>query len=269
LRVDKYGNVLAIYWYLDRPPVESELSNFNKLMSFIGADRWILYPKKKQHILNDSESKEPFAWQASEHGIMYELRSNHGASPGLFLDQRKQRLWVCENARGKRVLNLFCYTSGFTLNALKGGAEQVCSVDTSASALSWSRSNVSKNKLDLERVVFIKDDSRQLLKRSLARGIKYDIVVCDPPTFSRGKGTAFSFKQEFRKLLRGCALVIAPGGHLLFSTNFEGISHSEFQTTVWDELGRSRVKQMTMYPPTYDYCGDAEWELKSAMIAIS
>lgn len=266
LRIDKYGAVLAIYWYPERPPEPSERSNFDRIASFSGAERWILYPKQKQQSSMGSDTKERFAWQAPEHGLLYELRSNHGASPGLFLDQRQQRLWAYENAEGRRVLNLFCYTSGFTLNALKGGADLVHSVDTSASALAWSKSNVVNNNLDLKRAVFIKDDSRQILKRTFAKGIKYDIVICDPPTFSRGKGAPFSFKQEFKKLLRACSMVIAPAGQLLFSTNFEGISSSEFQTIVWDELGKSRVEKVIMYKPTYDYYNDGEQELKSALI---
>jgi 23S rRNA (cytosine1962-C5)-methyltransferase len=268
LRIDKYGSVLAIYWYIERPPLQSEQNDFDRLASCVGAEQWIVYPKQKQQTFNGSEIKESFSWQAPEHGIMYELRSNHGASPGLFLDQRQQRLWALQNTDGKRVLNLFCYTSGFTLNALKGGAQQVTSVDISASALAWSRSNVLKNDLDVERTVFLKDDSRQVLKRSLARGTRYDIVVCDPPTFSRGKGAVFSLKREFRKLLRACSLVVEPGGHLLFSTNFEGMSPSEFEATIWQELGPTRMKQVTLYKPTYDYSGSAEWELKSCLISF-
>jgi len=267
VRVDKYGTILAIYWYADRAPSQSELTEFDSLVRFVRAERWLLYPKQKLQIPNRAESRESLTWQASEHGVTYELRANHGASPGLFLDQRQQRLWVCENAAGKRVLNLFCYTSGFALNALKGDAEQVISVDISASALAWSRSNVLKNSLDSERALFLKDDSRNVLRRSFAKGARYDIVVCDPPTFSHGKGAAFSLKREFRKLLHDCSMLVAPGGHLLFSTNFEGLSRSEFEDIVRDELGR-RIKEMSIYRPTFDYRGDTPWGLKSCLVSM-
>lgn len=268
LRVDKFGIVLAIYWYPDRAPLESELTEFGKMISAVGAERWILYPKQKQHMPSHSACREAYAWEASEHGIMYEFRGSHGSSPGLFLDQRQQRLWARENSLGKRVLNLFCYTSGFSLNALKGGAVQVCSVDISASALAWSRSNVLNNNLCLDRATFLKDDSRQVLRRALAKGVCYDVVVCDPPTFSRGKGAAFSLKQEFRKLLCDCSLVVAPGGHLLFSTNFEGIARSEFESAIRNELGQNRIKRITFFKPTFDFFGDTPQGLKSCLIEI-
>lgn len=268
LRVDKFGPVLAIYWYPDRNPLENEQEDFDNIARFVGAERWILYPKQKQHFSKSSASNELFNWQACEHGIVYELRASHGASPGLFLDQRQQRLWAGKNATGKRVLNLFCYTSGFTLNALKGGAEQVWSVDTSASALAWSRNNVLKNNLALERAVFLREDSRQVLKRSLAKGVTYDIVVCDPPTFSRGKGSPFSLKREFTKLLFDCSQVVAPGGHLLFSTNFEGMSRSGFESAIREELSDGQIRDMVIFRPTYDYDSDTPWELKSCLISM-
>jgi 23S rRNA (cytosine1962-C5)-methyltransferase len=268
LRIDKFGPVLAIYWYPDRSPLDVEVREFDKIANFVSAERWILYPKQKQHLPKNSEVKEVFGWQASEHGIIYELRANHGSSPGLFLDQRQQRLWALQNSMGKRVLNLFCYTSGFTLNALKGGATQVCSVDISASALAWSKINVLKNNLDPEQVVFLKEDSRRVLKRSSARGVVYDVVVCDPPTFSRGKGSVFSLKREFARLLYDCSLVVAPGGYLLFSTNFEGMSRSEFEVAIREQLGPDRVKEISQFEPTYDYFGDTPWGLKSCLIAM-
>ena len=269
LRIDMFGKVLAIYWYPERLPLANEQKVFDTIAEFVHAERWVLFPKQKISIPDSSFLKESFAWHAKEHEIIYELRSCHGASPGLFLDQRQQRLWTLENAFGKKVLNLFCYTSGFTLSALKGEAAQVCSVDTSASALAWSRDNLLLNGFSVKNSKFLKEDARSILKRTLAKNGRYDIVVCDPPTFSRGKGAVFSLKREFRELLRACCMIVAPGGDLLFSTNYEGISHTEFHEIISAEVASRAAADVVFYKPTYDYVAKADWELKSARISFS
>jgi 23S rRNA (cytosine1962-C5)-methyltransferase len=175
-------------------------------------------------------------WVSEEHGIRYEFRSDSGSSYGLFLDQRQNRRWMLENAKDKRVLNLFCYTGGFSLCALKAGAKEVISVDTSKATLEWLQTNVVLNDFELGLHKSWATDARIFLKGSLNRQQEFDLIVCDPPSFSRGKEGTFRIENDFKELLKACLLVLAKKGTLLFSTNFEGWQEADFKEYVEENL---------------------------------
>ena len=126
-------------------------------------------------------------WVGSEHGLKFVFKSNQGWSPGLFLDQRANRNWVHQNSAGKTVLNLFCYTGGFSVAAAKGGAERVESVDTSAATLNWSKENFAANDIDVSQHGFFKSDAREFLKIAKKKERQFDTIICDPPSFARSK----------------------------------------------------------------------------------
>lgn len=141
---------------------------------------------------------------------------------GLFSDMRLMRERVKSESTGRRVLNLFSYTGSFTVAALSGGAASVTSVDLSTTYLDWARANIVLNGYPLKRATFIKSDSIKYLKGCRE---KYDIIICDPPTFSNSKGTAtFDVKRDYKTLIELCLKVSAPGGVLYFSTNAKGFS---------------------------------------------
>jgi 23S rRNA (cytosine1962-C5)-methyltransferase len=275
VKIDQYGDVLAIYWYVaDRLPMSSEEEAFQRIVHLVGATKWILYPKEKNNHLKSGYLKDDFSWTASEGDLSYQLRSNHGASPGLFTDQREQRFLIRNISQNARVLNLFCYTSGFSLNALQGGADQVVSVDSSASALDWSKTNVLLNNLELSRILFWRDDVRKVLKRLISRSDLYDIVICDPPTFSYGKNKPFVIGRELRSLIQMCMQCVAKGGSMFFSINYEGMALESFLIILKDLLRQRKVRDLQVFNPTFDYmgCNGEEvtkgdvWSLKSVRV---
>lgn len=174
-------------------------------------------------------------WLAKEHGITYEFRSTSGSSYGLFLDQRQNRKWMIENAKNKRVLNLFCYTGGFSLCALAAGATEVVSVDTSKATLEWLNENAKHNAFTGKHETW-STDARIFLKGSKQRNRLFDIIVCDPPSFSRGKEGTFRIENDLGDLLRACLQILAKKGTLLFSTNYEGWTIKEFQDRIREEV---------------------------------
>ncbi len=178
-------------------------------------------------------------WTSTEHQITYEFRSDSGSSYGLFLDQRKNRDWILQNTKGKSLLNLFCYTGGFSLCALKAGAIDVTSVDTSRSTLEWLEQNITLNDFNKDIHKSWSTDARVFLKGASQRNKTYDFVICDPPSFSRSKEGVFKIENDFKDLFDRCLQVLAPKGTLLFSTNFEGWQMKDFKEQVELALPRS------------------------------
>lgn len=137
---------------------------------------------------------------------------------GLFLDHRPIRLRIAEEARGKRFLNLFCYTASATVHAAVGGARKTTSVDLSKTYLDWARRNLSLNGLsDLHQLV--QDDVMKWLEQD--RG-EYELIFIDPPTFSNSKrmDDVFDVQRDHVQLLDMAMARLAPGGVLYFSNNF-------------------------------------------------
>lgn len=137
---------------------------------------------------------------------------------GLFLDHRPMRERVAEAARGLRVLNLFCYTGSVTAHAAAGGAAASTSVDLSATYLEWAARNLALNGADRSRHELLRADVMSWL--GSARGV-YDLIFCDPPTFSNSKrADDFDLQRQHVALLRLAMARLAPGGTLWFSNNF-------------------------------------------------
>lgn len=192
-------------------------------------------PLNKSHFIIQPQNEKlsiATAWVAKENNIKYEMRSDSGQSFGLFLDQRLQRSWVLNNSNNKQVLNLFSYTCGFSVAAALGGASLVTSVDTSKNVLNWGRKNFELNLLDVEKHKFLVRDSLDFLEYSFKKNIKYDLIICDPPSFSRGENGVFKIESSLEVLLRSCLSCLSSKGQLLFSTNFENFYIDDIRKTI-------------------------------------
>ena len=137
---------------------------------------------------------------------------------GLFLDHRPLRLRIAGEARGARFLNLFCYTGAATVHAAVGGAAQTTSVDLSATYLEWLADNLRGNGIGGPRHRIAQADAMAWLRAD--RG-QYDLVFCDPPTFSNSaRAGDFDVQRSHVELLRLAVARLAPGGVLYFSNNY-------------------------------------------------
>ncbi len=137
---------------------------------------------------------------------------------GLFLDHRPLRLWLGEQAKGKRLLNLFCYTGAATVHAAVGGARSTTSVDLSNTYLDWLGHNLELNRLDKAVHERVRADCREWLTHCKQR---YDLIFLDPPSFSnstRMSGT-LDIQRDHVELIQRAADCLAPDGLLIFSTN--------------------------------------------------
>lgn len=154
-------------------------------------------------------------WQISENGLHFKLDIGKKQNNGLFLDMRYGRRWVQEQAEGKRVLNLFAYTCGFSVAAMAGGAEQVVNLDMAKAALSRGRDNHRLNDHDLSRVSFL---GHELFKSwgKVKKYGPYDLIIIDPPSFQKG---SFALSKDYQKILRRLPELLTEQGIVLACVN--------------------------------------------------
>lgn len=261
LRVEKLGPVHWLSWYSDSAPSTDQWSDIEALAEELGWTEWYLQVRGNRGRMPNEEdvrmgpSEPPLRWTARENGVAYELRRDSGLSPGLFLDQRRNRAWIKSHSSGKRVLNLFCYTGGFSVCAALGGAAATVSVDVSKAFLEWTKANFALNGLALEGHEFRAIDSREYLDWAAKKGITFDLIVCDPPSFGRSNAGIFRIESDANELLQRLYRVTAPGGTVLFSTNFEKWEHEEL--VVRTEQAASalnlRVRLSSCPDPDWDF----------------
>lgn len=154
-------------------------------------------------------------WLIDEDGLRYQLDLGFKQNTGLFLDMRYGRRWVREQAVGKRVLNLFAYTCGFSVTAIAGGAEHVVNLDMARSALSRGRDNHRLNGHDLGRVSFLGHELFKSWGKVRKLG-PYDLIIIDPPSFQKG---SFVLTQDYRKVLRRLPELLTADGTVLACVN--------------------------------------------------
>lgn len=166
--------------------------------------------------------------EISENGVRYAVDFENGQKTGFFLDQKLNRLAVAKLARGRRVLDCFTHTGSFALNAALHGAEHVTAVDVSESAVEMARRNAVLNGLE-GRMDFLAADVFELLPRLCEERAKYDLVILDPPAFTKSRRTIHSAERGYREinyramrlLPRGGYLATCSCSHFMESENFE------------------------------------------------
>ena len=167
-----------------------------------------------------------------EHGLKYRVDIAHGQKTGFYLDQRANRDRVRSLAAGRAVLNCFCYTGGFTLNALAGGARAALSIDSSATALALARENAALNGLDDGRAEWLEADVFGALRTLRDQGRSFDLVVLDPPKFAPTAGHAERAARAYKDInLLGLKL-LRPAGVLVTFSCSGGVSPELFQKIV-------------------------------------
>jgi 23S rRNA (guanine2445-N2)-methyltransferase / 23S rRNA (guanine2069-N7)-methyltransferase len=188
-----------------------------------------------------------------EHGCKLWVNFDDYLDTGLFLDHRALRRRLQQECTGKRFLNLFCYTGAATAHAARGGAAQTVSVDLSNTYLEWAQRNLQANDVEAQQLGTFSDRQEQRGRRSpwerhaphqlvradcttwigeqaaLAKPPQFDVIFCDPPTFSNSKRMegVFDVTRDHPALIRGCAQLLAPEGVLYFSSNRRGFKLDE------------------------------------------
>lgn len=182
--------------------------------------------------------------EVRERGIRYGVWPAEGPDVGLYADMREVRAWLEPRWAGTRVLNLFAFTAAFSVSAVVHGASEAVSVDLSGPYLERARHNFVLNGLDPEQHRFETEDVFKALDRFRRKGERFDRVVIDPPSFSRGKAT-FSAKKDWPRLVSAAARVLTPDGWLVVASNQGEMSPRAFDGAVADGLRKAgRVGQV-------------------------
>lgn len=220
-----------------------------------GAPQEAIYMKQRQRKAGRQGQYEKFGEEKAERivpegGLNFIINLTDYLDTGLFLDHRITRGMVREEAKDKRVLNLFCYTGSFSVYAARGGARSVTSVDLSKTYINWAKRNMQFNKLyDDNKHEFLQADVMEVINDLPAN--TFDLIVCDPPTFSNSKRMEDTFDVQrdhvvlLKKLLKACT----EDGRIYFSNNYRGFSIDR------DALPASVVKDITGATTPFDFQG--------------
>lgn len=170
--------------------------------------------------------------EIAEHGLKYRVDVARGQKTGFYLDQRANRDRVRALAAGRDVLNCFCYTGGFTLNALAGGARSALSIDSSAAALAQARANAAVNGLDDGRAEWLEADVFAALRTLRDRGRTFDLVVLDPPKLAPTAAHAEKAARAYKDANLLALKLLRPAGVLVTFSCSGGVSPELFQKIV-------------------------------------
>ena len=168
-----------------------------------------------------------------ENGVRMAVDIFAGHKTGFYLDQRDNRRRVAELARDRRVLNCFCYTAGFSLQALAGSAREVVSMDSSGPALVTAQRNLALNpQLDASRAIWLEADVFAELRNLRSGGEAYDLIVLDPPKFAHTAAHAERAARAYKDINLSALRLLAPGGLLMTYSCSGGVNAELFQKIV-------------------------------------
>jgi len=189
----------------------------------------------------------PQEWTLIEGGLRYRVDFGKKQNTGLILDMRYGRDWVRANAAGKRVLNLFAYTCGFSVAAIEGDAEFVVNLDMSRAALSRGRDNHRLNGHDLSRVSFLGHELFKSWGKVKSTG-PYDLVIIDPPSFQKG---SFLLTKDYQRVLRKLPELLTADGTVLACMNDPALGAAFLIEEVTREAPGLRFEQRLENPPEF------------------
>lgn len=196
-----------------------------------------IYDKSAEKLSKNSSSTsentylfgEKLDTEALEYGCKFKIDWEEGQKTGFFIDQRENRKLLGELSKGKKVLNTFCYTGGFSIYALKNGAELVHSLDSSQKALDLTEENVRINALDASMHAVIKADAVDYMKKL---GEDYDIIILDPPAFAKHLSARHKAVQGYKRINEAAISQIKPGGIIFTFSCSQAVDKILFNSTV-------------------------------------
>ena len=167
---------------------------------------------------------------ATEYGLKFHIDWLRGQKTGFFIDQRENRVLLEKYSKGRKLLNMFCYTGGFSIYALRGGAELVHSVDSSAKAIDLTNANVELNFPEESRHTAYAEDAFDYLDRM---GDNYDLIILDPPAFAKHRDSLRNALIGYRRLNAKAIEKIKPGGIIFTFSCSQAVSKENFRTAVF------------------------------------
>ncbi len=266
LIVDKFGEYLVVYAY--EKDLREHYGDFPSDLTAVCGARGIAL---KDRSSKSDEGRDggraligdvPELVEVREGPFKFMAHLQHPRNVGLFLDTRPLRETLVTHCRRHDVLNLFSYSCSLGIASSLRNQGSVINVDISARYLGWGRENTIANGLDPEATKFLRMDSEKYLDWATKKDLTFDVIILDPPSFSRSKTGNYSFEEDYFRLLEKCAKLTRPNGVIHALTNFGKITSEQFHTQVRDVLtsaGRPPVKLTPMVlPEDFDGAGSVE-----------
>lgn len=177
-----------------------------------------------------------------ENGVTFATYLDEGLMTGIFLDQKEVRGQLVEGlAMGKRVLNMFSYTGAFSVAAAMGGAIETTSVDLAKRSLPKTKDQFEVNNLPLDTNHIVVMDTFEYFRYAKRKGLTFDTIVLDPPSFARNKKKTFSVSKNYGELIEDSLAILAKKGQIVASANTANISWDKFKQMIEEVLKDQQV----------------------------
>ncbi|MEO2522056.1 class I SAM-dependent rRNA methyltransferase [Enterococcus faecalis] len=247
LIIDRYADYAVFSWYnetLYQKKAELLTAFRTVYPDIIGAYEKIRFSTKdlpESQFLYGEQAPEPLL--VTENGVQFATYLNEGLMTGIFLDQKEVRGRLVDGfAVGKTVLNMFSYTGAFSVAAAMGGAVATTSVDLAKRSLPKTTEQFEVNHLNLAAQKIIVMDVFDYFKYASRKGLSYDMIILDPPSFARNKKKVFSVAKNYGELVKDSIDILTDKGTLIASTNAANLSLAKYQKMVITALQEKNVR---------------------------
>ena len=245
--IDRYADYAVFSWYnetLYQKKAELLTAFRTVYPDIIGAYEKIRFSTKdlpESQFLYGEQAPEPLL--VTENGVQFATYLNEGLMTGIFLDQKEVRGRLVDGfAVGKTVLNMFSYTGAFSVAAAMGGAVATTSVDLAKRSLPKTTEQFEVNHLNLAAQKIIVMDVFDYFKYASRKGLSYDMIILDPPSFARNKKKVFSVAKNYGELVKDSIDILTDKGTLIASTNAANLSLAKYQKMVITALQEKNVR---------------------------
>ncbi|EIA6621212.1 class I SAM-dependent rRNA methyltransferase [Enterococcus faecalis] len=245
--IDRYADYAVFSWYnetLYQKKAELLTAFRTVYPDIVGAYEKIRFSTKdlpESQFLYGEQAPEPLL--VTENGVQFATYLNEGLMTGIFLDQKEVRGRLVDGfAVGKTVLNMFSYTGAFSVAAAMGGAVATTSVDLAKRSLPKTTEQFEVNHLNLAAQKIIVMDVFDYFKYASRKGLSYDMIILDPPSFARNKKKVFSVAKNYGELVKDSIDILTDKGTLIASTNAANLSLAKYQKMVITALQEKNVR---------------------------
>jgi len=273
LTVDLYGDYAVFSWY------NSYVYQIRKVISeafrhvfpeVLGAYEKIRFKGLDYESAHVYGQEAPDFFTVLENGVLYQVFMNDGLMTGIFLDQHEIRGSLVDGlAMGKSLLNMFSYTAAFSVAAAMGGASQTTSVDLAKRSRELSEAHFQANGLSTDEHRFIVMDVFEYFKYAKRKGLTYDVIVLDPPSFARNKKQTFSVAKDYHKLISQSLEILNPGGIIIASTNASNVSCQKFTEQIDKGFAGRSYQILNKYGLPADFAYNKKDESSNYLKVIS
>ena len=273
LTVDLYGDYAVFSWYnsyvyqIRQTISEAFRQVFPEVLGTYEKIRFKGLDYESAHVYGQ---EAPDFFTVLENGVLYQVFMNDGLMTGIFLDQHEVRGSLVDGlAMGKSLLNMFSYTAAFSVAAAMGGASQTTSVDLAKRSRELSQAHFQANGLSTDDHRFIVMDVFEYFKYAKRKGLTYDVIVLDPPSFARNKKQTFSVAKDYHKLISQSLEILNPGGIIIASTNAANVSRQKFTEQIDKGFAGRSYQILNKYGLPVDFAYNKKDESSNYLKVIS